>query len=140
MNSSIKFFSITSFVLAFNLAAHEDIQNIEIDCSTEIIDGVILDENYNQVTVPQRRTNFAVPLNFIDKHMNLPEGTGFQAPKITVIAEGKGNYKFKDVVTITVYNDGTSLKIVDYFGVPWKQVPESDKDINITGVACSLVL
>ena len=132
--------SLLLFFAVTGLQSHEDIQKVEIECSTEIIDGVIFDENYKQVKVPQRRTNFAVPLNFIDKHMNLPEGTGFQAPKITVIAEGKGNYKFKDVVTITVYNDGTSLKIIDYFGVPWKQVPESDKDINITGVVCSLIL
>ena len=126
--------------LSFNLGSHEDIQRVEIDCSTEVIDGATTDEDFKTIIVPQRRTNFAIPLNFIDKHMNLPEGTGFRSPKISVVAEGTGNYKFKDVVTITVYNDGNALRIAGSFGVPWKQVPESHKGINITDVKCYLIL
>jgi len=132
--------SISSATLK-NSIAHEGAQRLEIDCSTEIIKQTKMDLDTNKmVSIPSRRTHFSIPVNSIKKHVQIPDDTGFANFQLSVIAEGTGNYKFKDTVSIPLKSTKGVLTVVDPFGVPWREVPASDLGKQITDVKCFLVM
>ena len=122
---------------SFSLLAHEDITRVPIDCSTEVIKGMVLEDGA-MVSKPQRRTNFAIPINFVKEHYEIPE-MKFGHYQLSVVAEGVGDYKFKDVVSIPIGNKDGKLNVVDPFGVPSKQVTEEEEGMKIDNVECYLI-
>ena len=124
-------------IYSFSLLAHEDITRVPIDCSTEVIKGMVLEDGA-MVSKPQRRTNFAIPINFVKEHYEIPE-MKFGHYQLSVVAEGIGDYKFKDVVSIPIGNKDGKLNVVDPFGVPWKQVTEEEVGMKIDNVECYLI-
>ena len=118
--------------------AHDEVKKVSIECSTQIINSPEM-VNGQMVYNYKRRTNFAIPLNFVKSHIDIPE-IKFGIFQLPVIAVGKGGYKFKDVVSIPLKNEGGKLRVIDPFGVPWKTVPETDKNKDLSNVECFLVL
>ena len=129
---------LVSFGFSSLVYAHDDVKKVPIECSTEIISSPEM-VNGQLVYNYKRRTNFAIPLNFVKSHIDIPE-IKFGSFQLPVIAVGKGEYKFKDVVSIPLKNEGGKLRVVDPFGVPWKTVPETDKNKDLSNVECFLVL
>ena len=138
----MKFSTILAILVSFGFSslvyAHDDVKEVPIECSTQVIRSPEmvngqLEYNY------KRRTNFAIPLNFVKSHIDIPE-LKFGSFQLPVIAVGKGEYKFKDVVSIPIKNEGGKLRVIDPFGVPWKTVPETDKTKDMSNVECFLVL
>ena len=124
-----------------NSIAHEDIKRVSIDCSTEIMNQTKMDMTLKKmVSVPSRRTHFSIPINFVKKHIQIPEDPSFGFFQLSVVAVGKGSYKFTDTVSIPISNKGGKLRVIDPFGVPWKEVPSTDKGKQITDVECFLVM
>ena len=131
----------STMLSARNSIAHEDIKRVSIDCSTEIMDQMKMDMTLNEiVSVPSRRTHFSIPINFVKKHIQIPEDPSFGFFQLSVVAVGKGSYKFKDTVSIAISNKGGKIRVIDPFGVPWKEVPSTDKGKQITDVECFLVM
>ena len=132
----------SAMLSAKNSIAHEGIKKVPIDCSTEIIQTSEFDlVAEGMVSKTSRRTHFLIPINFVKKHIEIPvdiEGTFLY--RLSVIAVGKGSYKFKDTVSIPISNKDGLLKVVDPFGLPWKEVPSKDKGKQITDVECFLVM
>ena len=118
--------------------AHEDISNTPIDCSTEIISAPMLEDG-GVVYKAQRRTNFAIPVNFLKQHYDIPQIEGWGHYQLSVVAVGKGDYKFKDTVSIPIKNEDGKLRVIDPFGVPWKVVPDEEIGKQISDVECYMV-
>jgi len=136
----VSLFSFT-MISVKNSFAHEDIKRVPIECSTEIMIQAKFDMTLQEIVhVPSRRTHFAIPINFVKKHIQIPEDPNFGFFQLSVVAVGKGSYKFKDTVSIPISNKGGKLRVVDPFGVPWKEVPNTDKGKQITDVECFLVM
>jgi len=115
--------------------SHEKGGKIFIDCSSEIIKGVVLEDGLMQHKY-QRRTHFAIPLNLISKHLAIPENTGFGGFQLPVVAVSDIAYKFKDTVSVPIKSENGILSVVDPFGTPWKVVPNTERDQQISNVKC----
>jgi hypothetical protein len=121
--------------------ALEGVQRVKIDCSTEIIEQVRMDLTTRKMeNIPSRRTHFSIPINSIKKHVQIPDDTGSVSFLLSVIAEGRGDYKFKDTVSVPITSKGGILRVDSPFGVPWREVPADDLGKQIKDVKCYLVM
>ena len=124
-----------------NSVSKDGVRRVEIDCSTEIIKQSKPDVIAKKmISVPSRRTHFSIPINSIKKHVQIPKDTGYGGVQLPVIAEGVGDYKFKDTVSIPIKSEGGILRVVDPFGVPWREVPADDLGKQINDVKCFMVM
>lgn len=121
-----------------DVLAHEAGQNIPIDCSTEVIRAMVLEDGA-MVWKDQRRTHFSVPISVVESHFNIPEDTGFAAFQLPVVAVGTGDISFRDTVSIPIRSEGGIIQITDPFGVPWPTVSEDEKNAKIETLECYIV-
>ena len=141
----------TLFTMSVNAQSLEDFRKVEIDCSTDIIKA----QEINLSTaafedVIKRRTNFAIPMGFVKEHFlagNLDimdqSEISFGFPKLNVVAEGVGDYKFKDTTYVPITNVDGTLRLIDTFGQNWPMVSEEDFEkygaVAVNDVRCYLV-
>jgi len=128
------------FAILFSsyIFSHQTTDKMPVDCSSEIISSPTI-VNGEMIYKYKRRTHFSIPISLVKSHFQIPVKTGFGGFNLPLVAEGVGEYKFKDSVTVPLKSDNSIISVIDPFGVPWKEVSEHEKDIIIKNVKCYIV-
>ena len=142
-------FSVTFSVK--NSIAHEDIKRVPVDCSSSHKDSVKVDmSTYEPIPIVQRWTWVALPLNYIKKHINIPEDPEgiedkmspnfYKYARLPIVVIGKSPYKFKDVTRIFISNKDGVLEVINNYAEPMYEVSSENIDKIITDVECFILM